>query len=136
MGSPVLAAFTVTNLNDSGVGSLRAAIGAANAAPIGTQSTIDFAVSGTITLQSDLPLITRSVVIDATTAPGHETSGAPSVELNCNGNAGLVFAPGSDNSQLLGVAVGDASGNILPLDSSAITLAGNYIGVTLQGTAF
>jgi parallel beta-helix repeat protein len=136
MGSLVLTALTVTNLNDSGTGSLRAAIVAANAAPIGTQSTIDFAVSGTVALQSDLPPIARSVVIDATTAPGHQTGGAPSVELNCNGNAGLVFAPGSDNSQLLGVALGDASGNGVTLDSSAITLAGNYIGLNLQGTAF
>ena len=54
--------FLVTNLNDSGLGSLREAIGAANSA--GLPSTIDFVVRGTITLGSDLPAITNQVTID------------------------------------------------------------------------
>mgnify|MGYP001165576638 CR=1 FL=1 len=46
--------FTVTNLNDSGEGSLRAAIEASNAAPPGISNTIEFSTSGTILLASDL----------------------------------------------------------------------------------
>ena len=52
------AAITVTSLNDSGSGSLRQAI--ADAAP---GDTIDFAVTGTITLTSGELLVTNSVTI-------------------------------------------------------------------------
>jgi hypothetical protein len=55
-------AFSVTNLNDSGPGSLRQAIIEANADP-NTPHTITFGVTGTITLTSALPVITRSMTI-------------------------------------------------------------------------
>lgn len=128
-----MSTFVVSTLADSGAGSLRAAIEAANAAS--TPSTIQFEVGGTITLASDLPSITQTVTLDATTAPGHVAAGAPAVELNCNGNAGLTFATGADGSQLLGMAIGNSSGNGVTLDASRITLAGNYIGLGLNGTA-
>lgn len=131
-----MSTFTVTNLNDSGAGSLRSAITAANAAAPGSAPTIDFAVTGTITLASDLPTITQGVTIDATTAPGYVAGGAPVVELNCNNNAGLVFGLGAYGSQLLGMAVDNASGNGVTLNAGSITLAGNYIGLNLSGTAF
>ena len=125
--------FTVSNLDDSGPGSLRAAITEANAA-VGSP-TIDFAVSGTITLASALPAISNQVTIDATTAPGYVSGGAPVVEIDCNSQSGLVFAAGSDGSQLLGVALGDANGNGVTLNAGNITLNGNYIGLSLAGTA-
>ena len=51
LGQPVRpASYTVTNLNDSGVGPLRQAIIDANASA--TNNVIDFSVSGTITLTS------------------------------------------------------------------------------------
>jgi parallel beta-helix repeat protein len=128
-----MADFTVSNLQDSGSGSLRAAIIAANAA--GGTSTITFQVDGTITLATDLPPITKGVTIDATSAPNHVTGGPPQVELNCNGNSGLVFGAGSDGSQLLGLSVGNASGNGVTLEGSSITLAGNYIGLGVNGAA-
>jgi parallel beta-helix repeat protein len=128
-----MASFTVNNLNDSGAGSLRAAITAANAA--GSSSSITFDVQGTITLASDLPPITQAVTINATNAPGSTTGGPPQVELNCNGNAGLVFGTGSDDSKLLGLAVGGASGNGVTLEGSSITLADNYIGLGTSGAA-
>jgi parallel beta-helix repeat protein len=125
--------YTVTNLNDSGAGSLRAAITAADAAP-GTSSTIVFSVSGTVTLASDLPDISQNVTINATTAPGATAGGPPVVGLDFNGNGGLTFAAGSAGSSLLGVAVGGASGNGITIDSSGVTIAGDYVGLTTSGT--
>jgi parallel beta-helix repeat protein len=129
-----LSTFTVSNLSDSGAGSLREAINAVNGQPPGSSSVIDFNVSGTITLGSALPTITNAVTIDATSAPpGY--AGTPLVELNCNNNAGLVFAPGSSGSALLGMAVGGASGNGVTLVAGSITLNENYIGLNLAGSA-
>jgi hypothetical protein len=64
--SPARAAtFTVTNNNDAGPGSLRQAVADANAAA--GPDTIDFAVTGTITLGSSLPPVTQALTI---TGPG------------------------------------------------------------------
>ena len=57
------AAITVNTTDDAGAGSLRQAITDANAAA--GADTIDFSVSGTITLASDLPEITDPLTIDA-----------------------------------------------------------------------
>ena len=122
---------TVSTRNDSGAGSLRAAIEAANSAAAGTATDITFSVNGTITLASALPAITNEVIIDGTSAPGY-TAGAPVVEINCDGRAGLRFSSGSADSELLSVAVGDASGNGVTLDADAITLNGDYIGLDLE----
>ena len=112
---------------------MRAAITAANADT--GPSVINFTVNGTITLNSGLPAITNSVTIDATSAPTHTVGGAPVVEVDCNGQSGLTFAAGSIGSQLLGLAIGDASGNGVTLNAGNITLNNNYIGLSLAGTA-
>jgi len=127
--------ITVTSLSDSGAGSLRAAIDTANAAPAGNSTLIDFGVNGTIVLAGPLPAITRKVTIDATTAPTHVSGGPPVVALDFNGNPGLLFAAGSGGSQLLGVAVDDASGNGVTLEAGSVTLNDNYIGLNLAGAA-
>ena len=123
--------IVVTNLRNAGEGSLRHAIMVANAASPVMSSFIDFAVSGTITLASPLPAISRKVTIDARSAPG--TGRGPLVEINFNRNPGLRFAPGSAGSQLLGVAIDNASGNGVTLDASSITLNRDYIGLNLAG---
>jgi parallel beta-helix repeat protein len=127
--------FVVTSLGDAGPGSLRAAIGSANATPAGSTVLIIFSVNGTITLVTPLPAITRNVAIDATTAPTHVTGGPPVVAVDFNGHPGLLFAAGSAGSQLLGVAVDHASGNGVTLDASSITLNDSYIGLDLAGAA-
>src|SRR6059036_54551 len=73
-----LVTYTVTNLNDSGLGSLRAAITSANA-HMGPD-TIVFTVAGTINVLTQLPDLSPSgTTIDRTTAPSY--AGAPVVAL-------------------------------------------------------
>ncbi len=125
--------LVVSNLNDAGPGSLRAAILSANATPAGNSTLITFCVNGTITLASSLPTIARHVTINATTAPTHVSGGPPVVALDFNGHPGLIFGVGSRGSHLLGVAVDDASGNGVTLDDNSITLNDDYIGLNLAG---
>ncbi len=117
--------YIVSTLADSGPGSLRAAITAANLDS--GASTIDFAVGGTITLASALPTISHAVTIDATSEPDYVSGGPPVVLLNCNSNAGLTFGTGSDGSKLLGLAIVQAEGNAVTLDAGSVTVADNYI---------
>jgi hypothetical protein len=128
-------ALVVSSLSDAGPGSLRAAILSANATPAGEPTVITFCTNGTITLASALPTIARKVTIDATSAPTHVTGGPPVVALDFNDHQGLIFGIGSAGSQLLGVAVDDASGNGVTLDDNSITLDDNYIGLNLAGAA-
>ena len=100
--------FIVTNLDDNGAGSLREAIQDLNATAPGSSNTISFAVAGTIVLASDLPDISRPVFL---VAGNTATGNPPTVGIDFNGNAGLLFATGSQGSQLVGLALGDASGN-------------------------
>ena len=127
-------AVVVTNLNDSGTGSLRAAIAAVNAAPAGTSSTIAFTISGTIVLVTALPPIAANVKIDGTTAPSYAGS-APVLAINANGNAGLVFATSANNAQLVAIAVENANGSGVTLNASSIMVKSDYIGVNLAGAA-
>ena len=126
--------ITVTSLADSGRGTLRAAIRLADSRPPGRLTRIGFSVAGVITLASPLPALTRPVVIDAATAPGHRRGGPPAIELDCHGHAGLRFGIGSRGSALLGVSVTGASGNGVTLAAGRITLNGDYIGLTPAGT--
>jgi len=126
----LLATFTVTNLLNAGPGSLRAAIGAANASPGADE--IAFAVAGTVPLATALPAITDTVSIDGSTAPGFV--GSPRITVNFRGQTGLRFAPGSDGSSLTSLALVRASGAGVTLDASGITLARNSIGVLANGT--
>ena len=128
-----MATFLVTNLNDSGPGSLRAALIAANADQATTPTHIQFAVSGAITLASALPQITNNIIIDASTAPGYAAHGGPVVTLNFNGANGLTFALGSGGSELLGLALGNASGHGVTLLASNITIDKSYIGLAADG---
>jgi parallel beta-helix repeat protein len=127
--------LVVSNLDDAGPGSLRAAILSANATPAGDSTVITFCLNGTITLASALPTIARNVTINATSAPTHVIGGPPVVALDFNNHPGLIFGVGSAGSQLLGVAVDDASGNGVTLDDNSITLNDDYIGLNLAGAA-
>lgn len=98
LGPAAAATFTVSNINDSGAGSLRQAITDANLAGVGTH-TITFAgalTGGTITLASDLPAITNSVTVN-----GAGTSG-----LAISGNdTSRVFFVGTSNGTAVTVTI-------------------------------
>lgn len=125
--------MAVTNVNDSGAGSLRAAIQAVNARQA-AHAVITFAASGTIRLASDLPQISTNVTIDGSSAPQY--AGRPLVEVNANGHSGLVFQSGSSGSKLLALAITNAQGNGVTLNAGSITLNLDYIGLNVKGVAF
>jgi hypothetical protein len=119
------ATITVTNTNDSGVGSLRQALAAAN-----DGDTIDFSVSGTITLTTGQLVVDKNVSI----------SGPGAANLAVNGNAATrVFYIGSYTASKIvsmsgltitnGVVSGDYGGGIYnnrsTLTVSNCTLSGN-----------
>jgi hypothetical protein len=81
--------FLVTSANDSGLGSLRSAITAADSHS--GPSVIQFMIPGTgphtITLQSSLPDVTTPVLIDGTSQPGY--AGLPLIQLAGGAFTGL-----------------------------------------------
>jgi hypothetical protein len=122
------ALYTVSSLADSGDGSLRAAITNVNADT--TSDEIDFSVAGVIKLTSGpLPAITNSVQIDGSTAPSF--AGAPVVEIDNSGFAGIsLFA----HSALRSLSIVNANGPGVTLLNTANTIAGNYVGLALDGS--
>ncbi len=105
-----LQTFTVTNTADSGTGSLRAAILAADAST--AASTINFDIAGKgleiINLATALPTISSDVTIDGTTQPGY-TAANPLIEVNgaaLTGNTiGFDFVAGSAGASVKGVLI-------------------------------
>ncbi len=129
----VAATYTVTNLNDSGAGSLRAAILAANANQGGT---LVFSTRGTINLSSTLPNIATRMTINGSTAPGFShLSEVPVVSLNFNFNPGLTVAVGADSSTIKSLSFVHALNAAITLQASRVTVQGNYIGLGTDGTA-
>jgi hypothetical protein len=108
VGAPT-SPFVVTTVADSGAGSLRAAIDAANATPV--QDTITFSIPGAgehiIQPLSALPVISSPLVIDATTQPGYD--GRPVIRVHGAGLATRgfeIWAP----STVRGLAVSGFAG--------------------------
>ena len=123
------ATYTVTNLNDSGDGSLRQAIIDSNSS--GTDDEILFNVAGTVNLLSELPSITDTVVIDATTAPDY--NGSPVVTLDGinaqSGSSGIRLGEGSDNSVIKGLEIINFRSHGIEIDTTfGVVIASNYIG--------
>ncbi len=136
-GVPTAAAatFIVTNGNDSGPGSFRAAIVAANANP--GADTIVFNIPGlspqAITPQSPLPCVTDTVDIDGGQVGHIELRGDLLVDRLA---AGLALcgegAAGSTVSNLVINSFSEAG--ILIFKSSLNSITGNFIGTNFQGT--
>lgn len=131
------AVFTVTNVNDSGPGSLRSALTNANATE-GT-NTIQFNLSGTgpftIAPLASLPALTMPVIIDGWSQPGW--TNLPLVQLNGGsvpGAYGLVL--NSSNSLVRGLAIfGFQAGSVLidGVGADGNRLQGNFFGMDSSG---
>ena len=129
------ATYTVSNLNDSGSGSLRQAIFDSNSS--GSSDIIRFTVTGGIALASVLPDVTDTVLIDGTTAPFY--FGFPGVFLNggaIGGSAidGIRLASGSDGSAVKGLSITNFTGSgIHIIDSDANTIQSNIVNTNGDG---
>ena len=149
----LLTGFTVTNPNDSGTGSLRVAIQAADADGTPGADSISFAIgtgSQTISVLSALPAITRAVVIDGATQPqttggGTVTTGPPRIILDGSkagvGADGLTFTGGSGNLvrdlaivNFAATTTGTGGRGILVNDGGGDTFVADYLGVDPNGT--
>ncbi|MFL6214057.1 MAG: IPT/TIG domain-containing protein [Blastocatellia bacterium] len=130
------ATFTVTNVNDSGAGSLRQAILDSNAVGFGP-NTINFNIGSgvqTISPLSPLPTINISVILDGTTQPGY--AGKPIIEIegsHAGTGAGLIVYAGF--STIKGLVINRFNGNGIALDeTNGDTIEGNYIGTDVTGS--
>jgi Ca2+-binding RTX toxin-like protein len=110
-GSAQAADFTVSNLNDSGTGSLRQAILDANAAPGADRVLFQSALSGQVTLASQLPEVSGAVEI---LGPG----------------AGKLTVSGNNNSRILYL---DPVTSDAPVAISGLTLSGGRSNVSGGG---
>lgn len=120
------ATFSVTNLNDSGLGSLRQAIIEANGAA--GADTIEFApeVSGTITLESDLPVITEALAISG--------PGAANLTISGDGTwAAFAIAPinAGEAVTISGLTITDGQSSASASGISAISATLNVESVVL-----
>jgi len=124
--------FTVTNTSDSGAGSLRAAIVAANATV--ASDTIAFDIpppATTIVPASVLPTIVHPVVIDAQTEPGF--AGTPLVQLEGSGGATVGLDITAGGSTVRGLDITNFATGVLVSGAGANLVTGNLVGIDLAG---
>ena len=131
-------AFVVTSTADSGAGSLRAAILAANA-DAAPPHTITFSIAGTgpftISLLTALPAISRQMAIDAV---GEAISGAPGVRLARGAvftAPGLQFAATADGASVWYLSITGFTGHGIDIVSGAtsVSVSNCYIGIAPDG---
>jgi len=131
--------FTVTNLNDSGVNSLRWAITSANA-DNSPPHTINFSVSGTIALAAasgPLPAVARTTAIDAAS---QKSGTAPGVRVDGSALAGtpngISFGGNADLSSVNYLAITGFGGYGVAINSGSDgdQVTHCYIGLATDGT--
>ncbi|MFO0817271.1 MAG: cadherin domain-containing protein [Pirellulales bacterium] len=133
----LLATLTVTNTNDSGAGSLRAAMLAAVNGDV-----ITFNIAGvgphTINVASELPTITQSITIDGWTEPDYSSLTAiPAIVVNGNAtNNTNGFRITASNVTIRGLTINrfDAAGIYIESGSNNV-IQGNFIGTDATGNA-
>jgi hypothetical protein len=142
----VLDVYTVTNTDDSGPGSLRAAIISADG--VAGTSTINFSIptsdsnynsatgQWTISTTSVLPSFTEPITLDATTQTGYDNS--PLVILSgasAGDVSGLDLEAGSAGSVIQGLIInGFSYGYGIYVNSPNDTIQGNWLGLDASGT--
>ena len=72
--------------------------------------------------------------IDGTSALGYTVTQGPVVEIDDNGFGGLQFNTGSYGSTLQALAIDNSGSDAVTLNASNILVAGNFIGVGLDGS--
>jgi parallel beta-helix repeat protein len=123
-GSLHAATFTVSSLANAGAGTLRQAIIDANAS-VATPHTIVFTVAGTITLTTGLPIITRTVTIDGSTAPGWSTGSGPVVIVSGGGSPPCGSGIGADGLNIQAPDCGVFGLQIVGFGYNGIQVLGN-----------
>ena len=134
----ILATYSVTSTADAGAGTLREAIGLANAN--GGADSIEFAIVGggvhTINVASALPDITGPVVLNGWSQGGGGYNGTPLIELDGTGLGagvnGLVIS--GNGSTIQGLTINRFTGHGVLITGNSNVLIGNYIGVDSGGT--
>ncbi|MEM1224566.1 MAG: right-handed parallel beta-helix repeat-containing protein [Planctomycetota bacterium] len=129
--------FLVTNTNDSGQGSLRHAIEAANDQKGPNEIAFEIPGEGPHTIEPDspLPAITDPVIIDGTT--DSDFVDQPIIVLRGanigEDTSGLILAEGSSGSEIRGLVINqfDQAGVLIESDDNLV--AGNYIGIDATG---
>ena len=133
-------AYMVVNTSPSDPGSLQQAILNANANA--DLCAIVFQISGTgpftISPTNLLPVITNSVIIDATTQPGYTSTNQPIVRLDGgslpHGTTGDGLTINASGCTVRGLDISDFPGNGITLSNSAgNVIQGNFIGCDLTG---
>jgi len=128
--------LVVTNTNDAGAGSLRAAMLAANATP-NVREEIRFSIPGPgphrINLLSPLPAVTDPLFVNGTSQAGY--AGVPLVEVSGPATPLITgFTIFAGNSRVNGLSlIGFGTALVLRNGGSNI-VDGNYIGLSTNGT--
>ena len=137
-GRALLASLMVTNLLDSGAGSLRQAITDADTDAASGASTIVFAIPGSgvqsIKLATALPDITAPVTIDGTSQPGY--SGSPLVAIDGGSTpfgSGLTFRDGASGSLVEGLAIERFQAPAIDIERPRVTVEDNVLGLDPTG---
>jgi parallel beta-helix repeat protein len=144
------AIFTITNVNDNGPGSLRQAILDANANP--GADTINFSIAGsgvqTIAPTNALPDITDSVSISGYSQPGSSQNQTPAsanavilirldgYKITSSLPTALSFSGvGASGSSVSGLCIVRFAYGIKMSEASNVKIAGNWIGIDVDGVA-
>lgn len=128
--------FTVINTDDSGPGSLRATIDAANASA-NTPHLIEFNIPGDgphlIRLDSELPPLSRATAIDATF---ELIEGLPGIQLdgsNLSSGSGINFSSNADGSLIVGLSITGFPRFGIVSQADNVGILACYIGVAPDG---
>jgi titin len=130
------ATFTVSNIFDGGIGSLRQAILDANA--VAGADRIVFAIGGAgvhnINPATPLPAITGPVTIAGQTQLGY--AGTPRIEVDGSGGGGngLVIRPSAAGSVVRALALRDFPGDAIRIRANNCRVVANHIGTDASGT--
>lgn len=135
--------YKVTTTDDSGKGSLRAAIDAANQRLGADRIKFDIPGSGpyVITLDSVLPTIVDELVIDGTTQPGFDDMPLVVVDGSRVGGAKSGFTLAAERCGIIGMSVTgwgipDPDGTAIVVSGANCLIAGCYVGLRPSSTTW